>query len=115
MVGQGRFHPARRPRIRRHFPESPNPVKISMPKLQSRARLFRILYFLNFLYLLCLLCLPSFAEHTRRWRQSTYDEFLNGTAHGVAARRDGRLELAPTFTLSADAEPSSSWSVLLHP
>src|SRR5260370_18399156 len=107
MVGQGRFHPARRPRIRRHFPESPNPVKISMPKLQSRARLFRILYFLNFLYLLCLLCLPSFAEHTRRWRQSTYDEFLKGTAHGVAVRSRRRLELPPKLTLPASAAPPS--------
>src|SRR5260370_11981531 len=89
-----------------------------MPKLQSRARLFRILYFLNLLYLLCFLCflcLPSFAEHTRRWRQSTYDEFLKGTAHGVAVRSDGRLELAPKFTLLADADASYLWSVRVHP
>jgi len=38
------------------------------------------------------------AEHTRRWRQSTYDEFLKGTAHGIAVRSDGRLELAPKIT-----------------
>src|SRR5260370_16473348 len=102
MVGQGRFHPARRPRIRRHFPESPNPVKISMPKLQSRARLFRILYFLNLLYLLCFLCLPSFAEHTRRWRQSTYDEFLKGTAHAVAAPTPAPPQPPPNFTFPSD-------------
>src|SRR5260370_15383040 len=82
-----------------------------MPKLQSRARLFRILYFLNLLYLLCFLSLPSFAEHTRRWRQSTYDEFLKGTAHGVAVRSDGRLQLAPKFTLLADADASALSSV----
>ncbi len=84
-----------------------------MPKPPSRARLFRILYLIN---LLCLICLPSlFAEHTRRWRQSTYDEFLKGTAHGVAVRSDGRLELAPKFTLLADADASYLWSVRLDP
>jgi hypothetical protein len=84
-----------------------------MPKPSSRARLFRILYLLSFLYFLCLS--PSFAEHTRRWRQSTYEEFLKGTAHGVAVRSDGRLELAPKFTLLADADASYLWSVRLDP
>jgi hypothetical protein len=84
-----------------------------MPKPSSRASLLRILYFINFL---CFLCLPaSFAEHTRRWRQSTYEEFLKGTAHGVAMRSDGRLELAPKFTLLADADASYLWSVRLDP
>lgn len=81
-----------------------------MRKSSSRAGLFRILYLIS---LLCFLCLPSFAEHTRRWRQSTYDEFLKGTAHGVAVRSDGRLELAPKFTLLADADASYLWSVRL--
>src|SRR5437899_1060051 len=58
---------------------------------------------------------PSYAEHTRRWRQSTYEEFLKGTAHGVAVRSDGRLELAPKFTLLADADASYLWSVRLDP
>ncbi|MGC2673877.1 MAG: hypothetical protein WA299_18585, partial [Candidatus Acidiferrum sp.] len=55
----------------------------------------------HFLYLLCsvgFICLlPSLlhAEHTRRWLETSYDEFLKGTAHGVAVRSDGRLELAP--------------------
>src|SRR5260370_7740201 len=97
MVGQGRFHPARRPRIRRHFPESPNPVKISMPKLQSRARLFRILYFLNFLYLLFLLSLPSLAEHTRRCRQSPSHQFLNVTPLALPSPTPSRPHLSPTF------------------
>jgi WD40 repeat protein len=66
--------------------------------------------------LLCFLTsLPLLAEHTRRWRQSTYDEFLKGTAHGVAVRSDGRLELAPKFTLLADADASYLWSVRLDP
>src|SRR5882724_5580356 len=67
-----------------------------------------------FSLLLCFLTsLPLFAEHTRRWRQSTYEEFLKGTAHGVAVRSDGRLELAPKFALLADADASYLWSVRL--
>jgi len=66
-----------------------------------------LLYFLT--------SLPLLAEHTRRWRQSTYEEFLRGTAHGVAVRSDGRLELAPKFTLLADADASYLWSVRLDP
>jgi hypothetical protein len=66
--------------------------------------------------LLCFLTsLPLLAEHTRRWRQSAYDEFLKGTAHGVAVRSDGRLELAPKFTLLADADASYLWSIRLDP
>src|SRR5216110_1510382 len=66
--------------------------------------------------LLCLLAsLPLLAEHTRRWRQSNYEEFLKGTAHGVAVRSDGRLELAPKVTLLADADASYLWSVRLDP
>src|SRR5882724_8456183 len=82
-----------------------------MPKSSFRAGLFRILYLISPLYFLCLS--PSFAEHTRRWRQSTYEEFLKGTAHGVAVRSDGRLELAPKFALLADADASYLWSVRL--
>jgi WD40 repeat protein len=51
------------------------------------------------------------AEHTRRWRISTYEEFLKGKANGVAVRSDGRLELAPKFTLIADADASYLWSL----
>ena len=64
--------------------------------------------------LLCLLASwPLLSEHTRRWRQFTYEDFLKGTAHGVAVRSDGRLELAPKFALVADADASYLWSVRL--
>lgn len=53
------------------------------------------------------------AEHTRRWRQSSYEDFLKGTAHGIAVRSDGRLELAPKFTQLADADASYLWAVKL--
>ncbi len=71
----------------------------------------RVFSFSLLLYLF--VSLPLLAEHTRRWRQSTYDEFLKGTSHGVAVRSDGRLELAPKFALLADADASYLWSVRL--
>src|SRR5277367_6955709 len=61
--------------------------------------------------LLLLVALSLHADHTRRWRQSTYDEFLKGTAKGVAVRSDGHLELAPKFTLLAEADASYLWSL----
>ena len=84
--------------------------------LLRRAGLLRILCSVSIFYFLSVLGLPaSFAEHTRRWRQSTYEDFLKGTAHGVAVRSDGRLELAPKVTLLADADASYLWSVRLDP
>ena len=88
-------------------------MNTTMPKPLRRARLFRILYLLSVPWLLYLP--SSLADHVRRWRQSTYEEFLKGTAHGVAVRSDGRLELAPKFTLLADADASYLWSVRLDP
>ena len=62
-------------------------------------------------------CWPNCAsaDHTRRWRQSSYEDFLKGTAKGVAVRSDGRLELAPKFTLLADADASYLWSLRVDP
>jgi outer membrane protein assembly factor BamB len=76
----------------------------------------RIASFSLFLCLLTSLFSPLLrAEHTRNWRQSTYEEFLKGSAHGVAVRSDGRLELSPRFTLLADADASFLWSVRVDP
>jgi outer membrane protein assembly factor BamB len=73
----------------------------------------RVFYLLPFF---CLLYLPSaIAEHTRTWRQASYEDFLKGTPHGVAVRSDGRLELAPKFTLVADADASYLWSLRVDP
>ncbi len=59
----------------------------------------------------CVAASPSIADHTRRWKQSTYEEFLKGTAKGVAVRSDGHLELAPKFALLADVDASYLWSL----
>src|SRR6478672_3993795 len=71
-----------------------------------------------FSLLLCMatsLASPLHAEHTRTWRQSTYEDFLKGTATGVAVRSDGRLELSPRFQLLSDADASYVWSVRVDP
>ncbi len=52
---------------------------------------------------LAIAAVPAFAEHTRWWRQSTFEDFDKGTAKGVALRSDGRLFLAPRFAEFADA------------
>jgi hypothetical protein len=49
------------------------------------------------------LAAPALAEHTRWWRQSTFEEFDKGTAKGVALRSDGKMFLAPRFAEFADA------------
>ena len=81
----------------------------------SKFRLSR----LSRIFLMCLLAVvwafAARAEHTRRWRITTYEEFLKGTAHGVAVRSDGRLELAPKFALIADADASYLWSLRTDP
>jgi len=66
------------------------------------------------LWLLVMVCgvvASLLADHTRRWKQSTYEEFMKGKAKGVAVRSDGHLELAPKFTLLADADASYLWSL----
>ncbi len=73
--------------------------------------LARAAFFSLLLYFSALSVSSLHAEHTRRWLQTTYEEFLKGTAHGVAVRSDGRLELAPKFTLLADADASYLWSL----
>src|SRR5260370_13454583 len=56
----------------------------------------------------------ALAEHTRHWRQSTLEEFLRGTAHGIAVRSDGRLVLAPRFSPFADADSAYLWALRLQ-
>ena len=46
---------------------------------------------------------PALAEHTRWWRQSSFEDFDKGMATGVALRSDGKLFLAPRFAEFADA------------
>ncbi|MGH9516294.1 MAG: hypothetical protein ACRD3P_11525 [Terriglobales bacterium] len=57
----------------------------------------------------------AFAEGTRTWEQSNYQEFLKGTAHGVAISSDGFLQLAPAFKLVATTPSSAIWATAIGP
>jgi len=53
----------------------------------------------------------AFAEGTRTWEQSKFDELTKGTATGIAIRSTGGLALAPTFK-SLYATPSTYiWAI----
>src|SRR6202140_217254 len=53
----------------------------------------------------------AFAEGTRTWEQSTFDELLKGTPKGVALRSQGGLELAPAFKALATTPSPYIWSI----
>ena len=63
--------------------------------------------------LLLALCLTplAFAEGTRTWEQSKFDDLTKGTTNGVAIRSTGGLELAPTFKTLYSAPSTYLWSI----
>ena len=66
---------------------------------------------LSSLFLLLLLCPIAFAEGTRTWEQSKFDELIKGTATGVAIRSMGGLALAPTFKPLYATPSTYIWSI----
>ncbi len=67
------------------------------------------------LILLLSVAATGFAEGTRTWEQSNYQDFLKGTAHGVAISSDGFLQLAPAFKLVAATPSSAIWATAIGP
>ena len=64
------------------------------------------------LILLCLsLVIGSWAQSTRTWEQTRYDDFEKGTAHGVAISSDGQLTLAPSFTALYTSPSTYLWDI----
>jgi sugar lactone lactonase YvrE len=67
--------------------------------------------------LLLLATLPAlfagllFADGTRTWEQSKFEELIKGTTQGVAIRSTGGLELAPAFKLLATTPSAFIWSI----
>jgi hypothetical protein len=53
----------------------------------------------------------SFAEGTRTWEQSKFEDLIKGTTKGVAVRSTGGLELAPAFTALFTTPSTYIWSV----
>src|SRR4051794_18720497 len=65
-----------------------------------------------FLLVLLLASSPSFAEGTRTWFQSRFDDFEKGTAKGVAIRSDGLLKLSPVLKQLATTPSTYVWAVV---
>ena len=57
----------------------------------------------------------AFAEGTRTWEQSKFDELIKGTAKGIALRSEGGLELAPAFQSRATTPSTYIWSIASDP
>src|SRR5271170_1618348 len=53
----------------------------------------------------------AFAEGTRTWEQSKFEDLIKGTAKGVAVRSTGGLELAPAFTALSTTPSTYIWSI----
>jgi hypothetical protein len=61
------------------------------------------------------LCSLVFAEGTRTWEQSKFEDLAKGTAKGVAIRSAGGLELAPSFKALATTPSTYIWSIAADP
>ncbi len=59
----------------------------------------------------CSLAVSAFADGTRTWEQSKFDDLSKGTATGVAIRSTGGLELAPAFKLLYATPSTYIWAV----
>src|SRR5258706_14611069 len=53
----------------------------------------------------------AFADGTRTWEQSKFEELTKGTAKGIALRSEGGLELAPAFKALATTPSTYIWSI----
>ncbi len=53
----------------------------------------------------------AFAQGTRTWQQSKFDEFEKGSPKGVAIKSNGLLELAPEFRPLATTQSTFLWSI----
>jgi hypothetical protein len=74
---------------------------------------FRVSPFIVFAFLLSLLAMSGsgFAEGTRTWEQSRFEDLTKGSATGVAIRSSGGLELAPSFKLLYATPSTYVWAV----
>lgn len=53
----------------------------------------------------------AFAEGTRTWEQSKFEDLTKGTANGIAFRSEGGLELAPAFKALATTPSTYIWAI----
>ncbi len=53
----------------------------------------------------------AMGQTTRRWEQSSFEDFEKGSSRGVAVRSDGVLELAPAFRAITTTPSTYIWGV----
>jgi len=58
-----------------------------------------------------LLSIATFAQGTKTWEQSSFDDFEKGTGKGVAIRSNGALELAPAFKPLITTPSTYIWAI----
>ncbi len=58
-----------------------------------------------------LLSASCWAQATRTWEQTKYDDFEKGTTHGIAISSDGNLSLAPAFNPLYTSPSTYLWSL----
>ena len=56
-------------------------------------------------------CVPLSGETTKKWEQSTFEQFEKGAAKGLSIRSDGKLMLAPKLEEIHEAASSYLWSL----
>ena len=56
-------------------------------------------------------CVSLSGETTKKWEQSTFEQFEKGTATGLSIRSDGKLMLAPRFEEIHEAASSYFWAL----
>ena len=64
-----------------------------------------------FLAALLTFCVSLSGETTKKWEQSTFEQFEKGTAKGLSIRSDGKLMLAPRFAEIHEAASSYLWAL----
>ena len=67
--------------------------------------------FLLFSLAISVLTPAAFADGTRTWEQSKFEDLTKGTASGVAIRSSGGLELAPSFKLLYATPSTYIWAL----
>jgi outer membrane protein assembly factor BamB len=80
------------------------PVFQKLLTLNVMRKTFFALFVLTFLSL-------AFAEGTRQWKETGYDDFERGTARGVAVRSTGQIELAPAFKAIYTSPSTFIWGI----
>jgi len=59
----------------------------------------------------CAITATAFADGTRSWEQSKFEDLIRGTPTGVAIRSGGGLELAPSFKLLFGTPSTYIWAI----